>query len=93
MTDAWAVRPGDRLGDFLIERLLGRGSFKSVYAARNLATARNSWPEQVAVCIPHAPPRPTNCCTTRSGWCVRSRTPASSRNTVSKRWREGWVVF
>lgn len=30
MTDAWAVRPGDRLGDFLIERLLGRGGFKSV---------------------------------------------------------------
>jgi len=54
MTDAWAVRPGDRLGDFLIERLLGRGGFKSVYAARNLAAARNGWPAQVAVCIPHA---------------------------------------
>ena len=54
MTDAWAVRPGDRLGDFLIERLLGRGGFKSVYAAGNLAAARNGWPERVAVCVPHA---------------------------------------
>ncbi len=49
-----SVRPGERLGDFLIERPLGRGGFKTVYAARNLAPAANGWPEQVAVCVPHA---------------------------------------
>ena len=54
MTDDWAGRPGDRLGDFVIERLLGRGGFKSVYAARNTAAARNGWPERIAVCVPHA---------------------------------------
>lgn len=54
MSDEWAVRAGDRLGEFVIERLLGRGGFKTVYAARNTAAARNGWPEQVAVCVPHA---------------------------------------
>lgn len=49
-----AVRPGERLGDFLIEHPLGRGGFKTVYAARNLAPERNGWPERVAVCVPHA---------------------------------------
>jgi hypothetical protein len=49
-----SVRPGERLGDFLIERPLGRGGFKTVYAARNLNQAANGWPEQVAVCVPHA---------------------------------------
>ncbi len=48
------VRPGERLGDFLIERPVGRGGFKTVYAARNLAPERNGWPGQVAVCVPHA---------------------------------------
>jgi ATP-dependent 26S proteasome regulatory subunit len=49
-----SVRPGERLGDFEIQRLLGRGGFKTVYAARNLAAAANGWPQQVAVCVPHA---------------------------------------
>lgn len=48
------VRPGERLGDFLIERPLGRGGFKAVYAAQNLNPAANGWPQRVAVCIPHA---------------------------------------
>ena len=38
----------------MIERLLGRGGFKSVYAAQNLNRAANGWPQRVAVCIPHA---------------------------------------
>ncbi|MGH8693140.1 MAG: protein kinase domain-containing protein, partial [Burkholderiales bacterium] len=50
----WAGRTGARLGDFVIEGTLGRGGFKTVYAARNLAAARNGWPERVAVCVPHA---------------------------------------
>ena len=49
-----SVRPGERLGDFQIEHLLGRGGFKTVYAARNLNPAANGWPERVAVCVPHA---------------------------------------
>ncbi len=54
MTLDTSVRPGERLGDFEIEQLLGRGGFKTVYAARNLAAAANGWPERVAVCVPHA---------------------------------------
>src|SRR5262245_38466662 len=54
MSAEWPVRAGDTLGDFVIERPLGRGGFKTVYAARNLAAERNHWPERVAVCVPHA---------------------------------------
>ena len=54
MTIDTSVRPGERLGDFQIERLLGRGGLKTVYAARNLAARANGWPQQVAVCVPHA---------------------------------------
>lgn len=54
MTANGNVRPGERLGDFLIERPLGRGGFKTVYAAQNLAASVNGWPERVAVCVPHA---------------------------------------
>ena len=41
-----------QLGDFAIEAELGRGAFKTVYRARNLA-ADNGFPEAVAVCVPH----------------------------------------
>ena len=54
MSGDWAVRSGDRLGDWQIEQSIGRGSFKSVYAARNLNPARNGWPGRVALCLPHA---------------------------------------
>lgn len=54
MNGDWTGRAGDRLGDFVIERPLGRGGFKTVYAASNLSAAANGWPARVAVCVPHA---------------------------------------
>ena len=53
MSPGYSVRPGERLGDWQIESLLGRGSFKAVYAARNLAPSKNGWPAIVALCLPH----------------------------------------
>ena len=42
------------LGPFLVERKLGGGAFKTVYAAVNTATGRNPYPERVALCLPRA---------------------------------------
>lgn len=43
-----------QMGDFRIGEVLGRGGFKTVYRAENLAAGANGWPEAVAVCVPHA---------------------------------------
>ena len=43
----------NQLGDFALESELGRGAFKTVYRARNLAPDSNGFPEAVALCIPH----------------------------------------
>ena len=45
---------GKHIGAFRIERLLGGGAFKKVYAATNTAAARNGLPAHVALCVPHA---------------------------------------
>jgi AAA+ superfamily predicted ATPase len=44
---------GRTLAGFRVERLLGRGAFKAVYAAANLDAAGNGWPAEVALCISH----------------------------------------
>ena len=41
-----------QVGAFRIERKLGGGAFKAVYAAINEGQAANGWPEVVALCVP-----------------------------------------
>ena len=48
------IAPGTNIGGYVIEDLLGRGGFKTVYRARNTQVARNGLPERVALCVPHA---------------------------------------
>ncbi|MBM3881692.1 MAG: serine/threonine protein kinase [Verrucomicrobia bacterium] len=42
-----------KLGDFEIVGNLGRGGFKTVYRGRNLASGKNAYPPEVALCVPH----------------------------------------
>ena len=43
-----------QLGDFVLDAApLAQGGYKAVYAASNLATENNGWPQRVAVCVPH----------------------------------------
>ncbi len=42
------------LGEFRVERRLGGGAFKTVYAGINTAAKRNKYPERVALCVPQA---------------------------------------
>ena len=44
----------EQLGVFRLGEQLGRGGFKTVYRARNTASSANGWPQEVAICIPHA---------------------------------------
>ncbi len=44
----------ERMGDFEIVERLGRGAFKTVHRARNLAPERNGYPAEVALCVPHS---------------------------------------
>ncbi len=48
-----ALTTGLKLGDFTVDRRLGRGAFKSVYAATNLRPEANGYPARVALCVPH----------------------------------------
>lgn len=48
------ITEGSNVGGYVIEALLGRGGFKTVYRARNTQAAENGYPEQVALCVPHA---------------------------------------
>jgi serine/threonine protein kinase len=41
------------IGCFQIEEALGRGAFKTMYRAINRDSAKNGYPERVALCIPH----------------------------------------
>ena len=48
------VNIGSNIGGYIIDALLGRGGFKTVYRARNTQSAKNGFPELVALCVPHA---------------------------------------
>jgi len=53
MEYARTFAPGETLGAFTIERLLGRGAFKSVYQALDSGEGEKRYPERVALCVPH----------------------------------------
>lgn len=48
------ISEGSHIGGYVTEALLGRGGFKTVYRARNTQSAKNGFPERVALCVPHA---------------------------------------
>ncbi len=54
MDYARTFAPDELLGNFRIDRLLGRGAFKTVYQAATGAVDLDHYPAEVALCVPHA---------------------------------------
>ena len=53
MDTHFLFKTGDTLGDFVLQKRLGAGAFKTVYQAENRAPEKNLYPKTVALCIPH----------------------------------------